>query len=90
MTENADLQSRVVELQSRHQVKGSVLVYDIFVAPVICVMAPLIHLGAWSMALSFLFLQSVEREFQSLVSVVQTKDRGLVEAQQQLRQKVNS
>ena len=28
MTENADLQSRVVELQSRHQVKGSVLVYD--------------------------------------------------------------
>ena len=35
-------------------------------------------------------LQSVEREFQSLVSVVQTKDRGLAEAQQQLRQKVNS
>ena len=28
MTENADLQSRVVELQSRHQVKGSVLVYE--------------------------------------------------------------
>ena len=89
MTENADLQSRVVELQSRHQVKGSVLVYDIFVAPVICVMAPPIHQGAWSMALSFLFC-SVEREFQSLVSVVQTKDRGLAEAQQQLRQKVNS
>ena len=63
------------------------LVYDIFVAPVICVMAPPIHLGAWSMALSFLFC--VEREFQSLVSVVQTKDRGLAEAQQQLRQKVN-
>ena len=35
-------------------------------------------------------LQSVEREFQSLVSVVQTKDRELAEAQQQLRQKVNS
>ena len=34
-------------------------------------------------------LQSVEREFQSLVSVVQTKDRGLAEAQQQLRQKVS-
>ena len=31
-------------------------------------------------------LQSVEREFQSLV---QTKDRELAEAQQQLRQKVN-
>ena len=28
VTENADLQSRVVELQSRHQVKGSVLVYE--------------------------------------------------------------
>ena len=28
MTENADLQSRVVELQSRHQVNGSVLVYE--------------------------------------------------------------
>ena len=28
MTENADLQSRVVELQSRHQVKGSALVYE--------------------------------------------------------------
>ena len=51
MTENADLQSRVVELQSRHQVKGSVLVYDIFVAPVICVIAPPINLGEWSMAL---------------------------------------
>ena len=35
-------------------------------------------------------LQSVEREFQSLVSVVQTKDRELAETQQQLRQKVNS
>ena len=34
-------------------------------------------------------LQSVEREFQSLVSVVQTKDRELAEAQQQLRQKVS-
>ena len=66
MTENADLQSRVVELQSRHQVKGSVLVYDIFVAPVICVMAPPIHLGAWSMALSFLFCR-VLRESSSLV-----------------------
>ena len=32
-------------------------------------------------------LQSVEREFQSRV---QTKDRELAEAQQQLRQKVNS
>ena len=32
-------------------------------------------------------LQSVEREFQSCV---QTKDRELAEAQQQLRQKVNS
>ena len=61
MTENADLQSRVVELQSRHQVKGSVLVYE-------CCLA----------------LITV------LQSVVQTKDRELVEAQQQLRQKVNS
>ena len=86
MTENADLQSRVVELQSRHQVKGSVLVYDIFVAPVICVIAPPIHLGA---CIIISVLQSVEREFQSLVSVVQTKDRGLAEAQQQLRQKVS-
>ena len=34
-------------------------------------------------------LQSVEREFQSQVSVVQTKDRELAEAQQQLRQKVS-
>ena len=57
MTENADLQSRVVELQSRHQVNGSVLVYE---------------------------CPSVLR------SVVQTKDRELAEAQQQLRQKVNS
>ena len=51
VTENADLQSRVVELQSRHQVKGSVLVYEfpfIFVARV---MVPPIRLGAWSMAL---------------------------------------
>ena len=61
MTENADLQSRVVELQSRHQVKGSVLVHD-----------------------NVLSLISV------LQSVVQTKDRELAEAQQQLRQKVNS
>ena len=60
MTENADLQSRVVELQSRHQVKGSVLVYE------------------------YLSLISV------LQSVVQTKDREFAEAQQQLRQKVNS
>ena len=68
MTENADLHSRVVELQSRHQVlKGSVLVYE----------CPFV-------------LQSVEREFQSLISVVQTKDRELAEANQQLRQKVNS
>ena len=64
MTENADLQSRVVELQSRHQVKDSVLVYE----------RPFI---LWH-----------QRE--SLVSVVQTKDRELAEAQQQLRQKVNS
>ena len=28
MTENADLQSRVVELQSRNQVKDSVLVFE--------------------------------------------------------------
>ena len=69
MTENADLQSRVVELESRHQVKGSVLVYE----------CPFTH---------FCFaLQSVEREFQSHV---QSKDRVLAEAQQQLRQKVNS
>ena len=47
MTENADLQSRVVELQSR-------------------------------------------RHANELQSVVLTKDRELVEAQQQLRQKVNS
>ena len=34
-------------------------------------------------------LQSVEREFQCLISVVHTKERGLAEAHQQLRQKVS-
>ena len=84
MTENADLQSRVVELQSRHQVKGSVLVYEF---PFI-----LWHHSSGSVVNGIIIsvLQSVEREFQSLVSVVQTKDRGLADAQQQLRQKVNS
>ena len=62
MTENADLQSRVVELQSRQQVKGSMNVLSLISV-----------------------LQSVEREFQSRV---QTKDRELAEAQQQLKQKV--
>ena len=61
MTENADLQSRVVELQSRHQVKKGLCVVFVNVVSLISV------------------LQSVL-----------TKDRELVEAQQQLRQKVNS
>ena len=89
MTENADLQSRVVELQSRHQVKDSVLVYAF------CGSIHLCDGSAHSSrcvvnGIIISVLQSVEREFQSLVSVVQTKDRGLAEAQQQLRQKVNS
>ena len=62
MTENADLQSRVVELQSRHQVKKGLCVVFVNVVSLISV----------------------------LQSVVQTKDRELVEAHQQLRQKVNS
>ena len=90
MTENADLQSRVVELQSRHQVKGSVLVYDIFVAPVILCDGSAHSSGCVVNGIIISVLQSVEREFQSQVSVVQTKDRELAEAQQQLRQKVNS
>ena len=63
------------------------LVYDIFVAPVILCDGSAHSSGC---VVNGIVLQSVEREFQSLVSVVQTKDRELAEGQQQLRQKVNS
>ena len=85
MTENADLQSRVVELQSRHQVISVNLRH-------FCGTSHLCDGSAHSSGcvvngIIISVLQSVEREFQSRG---QTKDRELAEAQQQLRQKVNS
>ena len=89
MTENADLQSRVVELQSRHQVKGSVLVYDIFVAPVILCDGSA-HSSGCVVNGIIISVCRVLRESSSLWFLLcRPRTRGLAEAQQQLRQMVS-